>query len=162
MFDYIRNAVKRYNRIVYIRFKRGEVVIYHYPLGLRYRDEPMLAVKKKGDATIVTAIGKEVYDLKAEDTSIVVTPFDSFEREPENFDLSQKAVRHFMQKNVPFMQTLFAPRVIIHPDKSYLSEMEEHTYKELALSAGARKAVVYVGDELSAEALEGIMQNRKA
>ncbi len=156
MFSYIRNLVKRYDRTVYIRFSRGKVTFDHYPLGVHYQDEPILACKKRGDSFVVTAIGKAVYDLKPEETSVVYEPFNPFSLEPENFELAEEVVREFMQRDVPFMYRLFSPRVIIHPDKSYVGEMEKEAYKELALSAGARDAVVYVGDKLSADDVEDV------
>ncbi|MGB5964352.1 MAG: hypothetical protein WBF77_01640 [Sulfurimonadaceae bacterium] len=160
MFSFFRNLIKSSNQIVYIRFTRDKISFYYYPSDVRYEDEPILAIKKKGKKEIVSAVGKEIKDLKPEDTSIVHTPFKPFLPEPENFDLGEKVIRYLMQKGATFKGSLDAPRVIIHPDKSYVSEMEAQAYRELALSAGAREAVVYVGDELSVDEIEGVMQNR--
>ncbi|MDA3945649.1 MAG: hypothetical protein PF439_03100 [Helicobacteraceae bacterium] len=160
MFGYIRGLVKKYDRIVYIRFRNGKITFYHYPLGLRYQDEPILAVKRKGNAFVVSAVGKKVYELKEEDSSVVYEPFNPFMLEPENFALAEKVVRALMQHELSFMYRLFLPKVIIHPDKSYVSEMEAQAYKELALSAGAREAVVYVGDELSVDEIEDVMKKK--
>jgi hypothetical protein len=45
-----------------------------------------------------------------------------------------------------------SPSVVIHPTEMVdggLSEVEERTLQELAIAAGARKAVVWIGRELS-------------
>lgn len=160
MFSYFQNLKKSSKLIIYIRFRRETIEFYYYPFERVFEDESIIAVKKKGDKTYVSAVGKEVHDLKAEDTSVVRTPFSPFLLEPENFDLGEKMIRHLMQKGMPFKGNLFAPKVIIHPNKSYVSEMEEEAYKELALGAGAREAVVYVGEALKLEMLEDVMQKR--
>jgi len=158
VFSYFQNLKKFSKLIIYIRFRRETIELYYYPFEHAFEDESIIAVKKKGDKLYVSAVGKEVHDLKAEDTSVVRTPFSPFLLEPENFDLGEKVIRHLIQKGMPFKGNLFAPKVIIHPNKGYVSEMEEEAYRELALSAGAREVVVYVGDELKPEMFESIMK----
>ncbi len=159
MFDFFRKLLTSSDQIVYIRFKRESISFYYYPSGVRYEDEPLLALKKKGNRELVTAVGKEIYDLKEEDTSVVYTPFSPFLPEPENFNLGEKIIRSLMKKGASFKGASKSPSVIIHPNKSYISEVEEQAYEELALSAGAKEAVVYVGDELQPDELENIMKN---
>ncbi len=159
MFSFFRNLFSSSDQIVYIRFTRDKISFHYYPSGIRYEDEPILAIKKKGKKELVSAVGKEIQDLKAEDTSVVYTPFKPFVLEPENFNHAEKVVQYLMKKGATFKGSLVSPRVIIHPDKTYVSEMEEEAYRELALSAGARVAVVYVGDALQADTFEGILQN---
>ena len=159
MFDFFRNLFTSVEQIVYIRFARDKVHFDYHPSGLHYEDEPILAVKKKGKKEIISAVGKEVFDLPEEDTSVVYTPFKPFEIEPDNFNLAEKVIRHLMQKGADFKGALVSPRVIIHPNKTYVSEMEEDAYRELAMSAGAREVVVYVGDKLQPDDLENIMND---
>lgn len=131
------------------------MTFYHYPMQLRYQDESIIALQKKGSRTVVTAIGREVYALKPEDQSVVYEPFTPFALDPENFSIAESFVRGLIEREVPWKyRIIFAPRVIIHPDKSYVGEHEEQAYRELALSAGAREAVVYVGERLSDEGIE--------
>ncbi|MEN8147774.1 MAG: rod shape-determining protein [Campylobacterota bacterium] len=157
MFSFFRNLFKSSDQIVYIRFTRDKVSFYYYPSDVRYEDEPMLAIKKKGKKETVSAVGKEIKELKEEDTSAIYTPFKPFEMEPENFNHAEKVISYLMKKGATFEGSLVAPRVIIHPNKTYVSEMEEDAYRELAMSAGAREVVVYVGDELQVGEIEGVM-----
>lgn len=159
MFNFFRNLFKSSDQIVYIRFTRDKVSFYYYPSDVRYEDEPIIAIKKKGKKEIISAVGKEVYDLKPEDTSVVHTPFKPFALEPDNFNLAEKVIQYLMKKGATFKGSLVAPRVIIHPNKTYVAEGEEQAYRELALSAGARVVVVYVGDELQPDEIEGVMLN---
>ncbi len=157
MFGFFRKVAALTEEIVYIRFWRNKIIFYYHPSGVKYKDEPILAIKKRGKKEIITAVGEEINALAPEDTSIIRTPFQPFMTEPENFDLGAKVIRHLMQKGKNSKMALVAPRVIIHPDKTYISEMEEQAYRELALSAGAREAVVYVGQALHPDEIEGVM-----
>ena len=159
MFDFLRNLFKSSDQIVYIRFTRDKVSFDYYPSDVHYEDEPILAVKKKGSKIIVSAVGKAIYDLNPEDTSVVHTPFKPFLLEPDNFNLAEKVIEYLMKKGAVFKGSLGSPRVIIHPDKTYVAEGEEEAYRELALSAGAREVVVYVGDKLQPDEIEGVMEN---
>lgn len=159
MIGFIQNWFKKYDRIVYIRLRKGKITFYHYPQGISYEDEPVIAVKKKGKTSFVSGVGKAIYDLKSEDTSVVYEPFNPFSYEPDNLNLAVKVIRKLIEHK-SFKYSLVSPKMIIHPDKSYLSEMEEQIYRELALMVGAREVVVYVGDELQPDELEGVMQNR--
>jgi len=158
MFGFIKNWLKKQDRIVYIRIRNNVIKLYHYPQGIAYEDEAILAVKKRGKESVVSAVGKAVYDLKEEDTSVIYTPFKPFDLEPENFNLAEKLIRAQLIATGA-RKSLIAPRLIIHPDKTYVSAMEEQAYKELALSAGAREAVVYVGKKLEPDEIEAVMQN---
>ena len=162
MFDFLRKLFKPSNQIIYIRFTRDKVSFYYYPSDVHYEDEPILAVRKKGNKELVSAVGREIYDLQPEDTSVIYTPFKPFELEPDNFNLAEKLIRYLMQKGGGSKGSIVAPRVIIHPDKTYVSEMEADAYRELALSAGAREVVVYVGDALQPDEIESVMENRSA
>lgn len=159
MFDFIRGLFQREEHIVYIRFQRGKVTLHHLPGGTRYEDEPILAIRKKGGADIVTAVGREIQELRPEDPSVVVAPFDALVHDPDNFLLAAKVLSALIRKSAPAGRKLAAPKVIIHPEKSYLSEDEAAAYRELVLNAGAAEAVVYVGDRLQPEAFEAVLQN---
>jgi len=154
VFTYFRNLKKSFNLIIYIRFRRDTIELYYHPFDTTFEDEAIIAIRKKGKKEYVSAVGKEVYALSSEDTSVVRTPFSPFLLEAENFDLGEKMIRYFLQKGMPFRGGLFAPKIIIHPNKSYISETEEQAYRELALSAGAREVVVYVGKALENDKLE--------
>lgn len=158
MFGFIRNWWKKQDRIVYIRIRNNKIAFYHYPQGVEYENDAVIAVKQKGKESHVTAVGKDVFALKDDDTSVGHEPFNPFTYEdPGNFVLAEKLITALLASAPEFRRTLVAPRVIIHPDKSYISATEEQAYKELALSAGAREAVVYIGKKLQPEEFEHVM-----
>jgi len=158
MFGFIRDWWQKQERIVYIRIRNNKIAFYHYPQGIHYTDDAVLAIKKKKNDFQVTAVGKAVYALKDDDRSVGHEPFNPFTYEnPENFNLAEILIRTLLTSAPGVKQSLVSPRIIIHPDKTYISETEEEAYKELALSAGAREAVVYVGDKLKPEEFEQVL-----
>jgi hypothetical protein len=158
MFGFIRGLFQKEEHIVYIRFHRGKVTLYHLPGGVSYEDEPIVAIRKKGNTDVITAVGREIQALKPEDPSVVVAPFDALGQDPDSFLLASKVLSALIRKSAPSGRKLAAPRVIIHPEKSYLSENEAESYRELVRNAGAAEAVVYVGDRLQPEAFEAVLQ----
>ena len=158
MFTAIKNFFKEQNVIIYIRFGKEKIYLVKYPSGLVYDDLAMIAVNRQNKKkTNVSAVGRAVLELPPSDPSVVSTPFSPFNLDPENFVLAEKVVLYLLQK-VMHRTALISPRVIIHPNKSYVSEMEEVAYRELALSAGAREVTVYVGERLEPDAFESILE----
>jgi len=153
VFESIKAFFKHQDITVYIRFKNQKVYLTATPSLKSIEEFPMIAVTKKNGRFIVKAVGEAVMRLPETDTSVVYTPFSPFETEPENFELGEKVLSYLLKKVMP-KSAFVRPKIIIHPDKSYLSEMEEVAYRELAISAGAREAVVYVGKVLEHNELE--------
>ena len=155
MFAAIKNFFKKQNTIIYVRFRNDKVYLVSSPSGLEYEDLALIAVTKQTKKEKITAVGRAVQELPDSDPSVVFTPFKPFDLEPENFMLAEKMVLFLLKKAMP-KSALVSPRVIMHPDKSYVSEMEADAYRELALSAGAREVYVHVGHILEIEAFDAL------
>ena len=124
-----------------------------HPSGYSYDDMAMIAINRQGKKEKVAAVGDAVMELPENDRSVIYTPFTPFSLEPENFLLAEKSILYLLKKAMP-KNALLSPRVIMHPDKSYVSEEEQEAYRELALSAGAREVSVYVGKVLESDEFE--------
>jgi len=133
---------------VYIRFKNEKVHFSFFPEEIHYTELPLIALNKTSKKPKVTAVGEAVKELPPEDPSVVYAPFEPFEPEV-HFDLAEKTLRTLMQKEGVLRGALIAPRIVIHPDKSTLSETERQAYEELGLSIGGREVVVHVGESLN-------------
>ena len=153
MFTFVKKLFTKQDITVYIRFRNEKVYISAFPSLKSHEDLPIIAVIKKGETFKVSAVGEAVMHLPETDRSVVYTPFAPFSVEDDNFELAEKILQHLLQ-NVISKSLLLRPKIIMHPDKSHLSEMEEEAYRELALSAGAREAIVYVGKALENDELE--------
>jgi len=153
LFSGIKNFFKKQNIIIYVRFRNERIYLRVHPSGYSYDDMAMIAISRQGKKEKVTAVGSAVMELPEDDLSVVYTPFTPFSLEPDNFLLAEKNILYLLKKAMP-KSALLAPRVIMHPDKSYVGEEEEEAYRELALSAGAREAVVYTGKILEPDDFE--------
>ena len=156
MFDFIKKFTVAQNVIIYIRFKKEKVFFTYAPSGIHFDDFPILALTKKKAKVKIHAVGKAVLELPEENKAVVYTPFEPFDVAPDNFRLAEKVIQHLLKKGMP-KSALLAPRIIMHPDKTYVAEQEEQAYWELALSAGGREAAVYIGRELQVEDFERIL-----
>ncbi len=68
------------------------------------------------------------------------------------FQVAQHALRTGVKELMGGRLIAVAPRILIQPlekTEGGLSEVEERVFRELAMAAGARKVVVWVGHELS-------------
>ena len=153
MFSKVKAWFKKQDTTLYIRFKNEKVYLSAQPSGETFEELAVMTVVKKGKNLKITAVGKAVQELPEKDKSVAYAPFSPFSLEPENFELAEKFLIALLKKGLS-SSALIRPKVIIHPDKSYLSEIGEEAYRELALSAGAREVIVYVGKALENDELE--------
>ena len=156
MLGFFKKIFKVSETIVYIRFKNEKVHLSFFPQGVVLSELPIIALNKKGRTPKVTAVGKAVMELPPENPSVVYAPFEPFIPE-ESFDLAEKTMMALLQKEGVLKYALLRPRIVIHPDKSTLSEMEEQAYSELGLTMGGRDVVVYVGETLDEAGVKNLL-----
>jgi len=79
------------------------------------------------------------------------------------FGAAQTALKEAMRKVVGGGLFTASPGVVIHPlemTDGGLSEIEERVFRELAMGAGAAKAVVWLGHELSDSEVRGKLDGK--
>lgn len=82
------------------------------------------------------------------------TPFTSCRLLLGEFTVAQECLRRAFDRMVPKGLLKRWPAVLIHPVEMVddgLSEVERRVFRELAFAAGARRVVLWVGDELTPE-----------
>ena len=159
MFGILKKIFKIKETVVYVRFKNEKVHFSFFPQGVTFSELPIIALNKKGKVPKVTAVGKAIMELPVEDPSVVYAPFDPFTPE-ESFDLAEKTMMALLQKEGVLKHAMLAPRLVIHPDKSALSDNEEQAYLELGLCMGGRDVVVYVGETLDEKGVKTLLKNK--
>ena len=159
MFGLFKKLFNVTQHTVYIRFKNEKVHFSFFPEGAHYTELPLIALNKTAKTPKVTAVGEAVMQLPPENPSVVYAPFEPFAPE-EHFDLAEKTLRALMQKEGVLRGALISPRIVLHPDKSVLSEMEEQAYDELGLSIGGRDVIVYVGNTLDESAVNQLFKTK--
>lgn len=95
-----------------------------------------------------------VSDAAATEAFSPATPFTSARLLVGEFSVAQECLRRGLSKMAPKGLFKGSPAVLIHPVDMIdggLSEVERRVFQELAFAAGARRAVIWVGDELTLE-----------
>ncbi len=117
---------------------------------MSFEDEPYIALENTKKGEIVKAIGKEAKSLTSPNIR-VLNPFKHSRSFIADFMCAEKILQHgiyTMHKS----KIRPAPRVIIHQLEKTdggLTDIEERVLRELALGAGAREVVIYLGCKIN-------------
>ena len=107
--------------------------------------------------TLYVRVGKNQFRVKhiesgADTTVVASTPFTTTRLLIGQFVAAQEALKSALKQIATGRLFAPSPSVVMHPLEMVeggLSEIEERTLQEVAIGAGAGKAVVWVGRELS-------------
>ncbi len=151
MFTYIRSL---FSKDLLVELSEGKLTIKVFGSDVKYEDEPYIAVDNTNPKkSFVLAIGSEA--------KVINQPFVDISNP---FQHTRSFVADFMQAERILMhgvQTLHrsgfrsAPRVIMHQlekTEGGLTSIEDRVLRELALGAGAREVMVYLGERISTDA----------
>lgn len=115
----------------------------------KFEYPPHIAVYKADGSTFTSVIGRSV---KSYNNAQIINPFKHDRTFIANFKLAKKVLRHGMQ-SISEKAKYIAPRVIMHQlekTNGGLSDIEHHALIQLALHAGARESIVYLGAKINA------------
>ncbi len=140
---------------IYIQIWEDRIKATEINSGKIYDEKPFIAIKKnaKGEET-VTAVGSSVELLKNDSGIKVIKPFSHPRTLISNFVVAQKLLQYIIHSLSKQKQKflLISPLIVIHPMEKLeggLTQIEFRAFKELALGAGSREALIYQGPELN-------------
>jgi rod shape-determining protein MreB and related proteins len=149
-----------------IRIRRNQVSITDVATGRKWEDEPLIALSKKGNNKIISAIGAVARETGDE----LINPFDHPRVLVADFVLGEKLLQHGFQMVcygffiVPGIKWTPSPIVVIHILEELeggLSPIEAKALREMAHGAGAREVHIWNSSELSdAEIKNGFYKSR--
>ncbi len=107
--------------------------------------------------TVYVRVGRNQFRVKhiesgADTTVVASTPFTTTRLLIGQFVAAEQALKSALKQVATGRLFAVSPAVVMHPMEMVeegLSEIEERTLQEVAIGAGAGKAVVWVGRELS-------------
>lgn len=107
--------------------------------------------------TVYVRVGRNQFRVKhiesgADTTVVASTPFTTTRLLIGQFVAAEQALKSALKQVSAGRLFAVSPAVVMHPMEMVeggLSEIEERTLQEVAIGAGAAKAVVWVGRELS-------------
>jgi rod shape-determining protein MreB len=119
-------------------------------------ETPLIAIESGPKGETVAAVGTRARGLRGT-TVREINPFDHPRTVLHDFTAAEKLLRVLFERVRTGRLSLVAPRVVMHPMETFedgLTDIEKRALTEVALSAGAREAVVYDGREFPAGAID--------
>lgn len=143
--------IDRLGTTLYVQIWEKRIRVTDIRSGSIFDEAPLVAVEKKNGRSTVAAVGSRAYSVSGKNIEIV-DPFSHPRSLISDFAAAEKLLQHIFRKLVG--DTLLAPSpiVVIQPmekTQGGLTEIEVRAFRELALGAGAREALVYQGEELT-------------
>jgi rod shape-determining protein MreB len=115
-----------------------------------FEEEPYIAIENTKKGEIIKAIGKDAKSLSASNIR-VVNPFKHSRSFVADFMCAEKILQHGIY-TIHNSKIRPSPRVIVHQLEKTdggLTDIEERVLRELAVGAGAREVVIYLGNKIN-------------
>lgn len=150
--EMLKYIIGKFSPTLYIEIWEDHIKVTDMKTGATFDEKPLVAIKmnNKGFKSI-SAIGNNAIYAESEKNIKVVNPFSHPRTLLSDFEIGERLLRYIFQKLSG--NTIFkpAPAVVIHPmekTEGGLTMIEKRAFKELAIGAGARDAIIYQGQQL--------------
>ncbi|XQW85672.1 rod shape-determining protein [Thalassotalea piscium] len=149
LFTFLRSL---FSNDLLVELSEKKVSIKAFSSEISFEDEPYIALENTNKGEIVKAIGKDAKSLTSPNIR-VLNPFKHNRSFVADFMCAEKILQHgiYTMHNSKIKP---APRVIIHQLEKTdggLTDIEERVLRELALGAGAREVVIYLGCKINTD-----------
>ncbi len=147
MFTFIRSF---FSNDLLFELSENKVSIKAFSSDMLFEEEPYIAIENTKKGEIIKAIGKDAKPLSAPNIR-VVNPFKHSRSFVSDFMCAEKILQHgiYTMHNSKIRPS---PRVIVHQLEKTdggLTDIEERVLRELAVGAGAREVVIYLGYKIN-------------
>lgn len=149
MFTFIRSL---FSIDLLVELREEKISIKTFSSDISFEVEPYIALEKTKKGEIVKAIGIEAKSLVSSNTR-VLNPFKHNRSFISDFMCAEKILQHAIY-SMNTSKIRPSPRVIIHQlekTEGGLTDIEERVLRELALGAGAREVVIYLGGKINTQ-----------
>ncbi|PRC93499.1 rod shape-determining protein [Solimicrobium silvestre] len=142
-----------FKQTVYVQISAQKLTVTSPESGKFISETPWIAINKKLPVNkMVVSIGEDAYQLRGQPDTEVINPFTHPRSLFSDFTCAEYLIKSFIKKLE--IKNFFAPNpiIIIHPlvdPEGGFTQIEFRVMRELALGAGASKAIVWVGSTLS-------------
>ncbi|ARD23013.1 rod shape-determining protein [Shewanella japonica] len=147
MFTFIRSL---FSHDLLFELSENKLSIKAFSSDLSYENEPYIAIENTKKGEVIKAIGKEAKSLSGSNIR-VLNPFKHNRSFVADFMCAEKILQHGMY-TLHKSKIKPSPRVIVHQLEKTdggLTDIEERVLRELALGAGAREVVIYLGSKIN-------------
>lgn len=150
MFTLIRSL---FSNDLLFELSENKLSIKAFSSNLSFEDEPYIAIENTKKGEVVKAIGTKAKSLSAPNVR-VLNPFKHNRSFVADFVCAEKILQHGMY-TMHKSKIKPSPRVIVHQlekTEGGLTDIEERVLRELAMGAGAREVVIYLGAKIDINA----------
>jgi rod shape-determining protein MreB len=147
LFTFLRSL---FSNDLLFELSENKVSIKDFSSDISFEEEPYIALENTKKGEIIKAIGKAAKTLSSPNIR-VLNPFKHSRSFVADFMCAEKILQHGMY-TIHNSRIRPAPRVIIHQLEKTdggLTDIEERVLRELALAAGAREVVIYLGCKIN-------------
>ena len=147
MFTLLRSL---FSNDLLVELSENKISIKVFSSNIKYEDEPYIAIETTRKGEIVKAIGK----IAKRETSSKITITNPFQHPRSfigDFFLAEKIIQHGVFE-IHKSRIRPAPRIIMHQlekTEGGLTSIEDRVLRELAVGAGAREVVIYLGGKIN-------------
>jgi rod shape-determining protein MreB len=147
LFTFIRSL---FSNDLLFELSEKKVSIKAFSSDMLFEEEPYIAIENTKKGEIIKAIGKDAKSLSAPNIRVVNTLKHS-RYFLADFICAEKILQHgiYTMHNTKIRPS---PRVIVHQLEKTdggLTDIEEKVLRELAVGAGAREVVIYLGCKIN-------------
>ncbi|MDR8523942.1 rod shape-determining protein [Shewanella fidelis] len=147
MFTFIRSL---FSHDLLFELSENKLSIKAFSSNMFFEEEPYIAIEKTKKGEVVKAIGTEAKTFSAPNVR-VLNPFKHNRSFVADFMCAEKILQHGMY-TIHKSKIKPSPRVIVHQlekTEGGLTDIEESVLRELAIGAGAREVVIYLGSKIN-------------
>jgi len=150
-----------FNPVVYVKLSPDMLTVREVNSGYELSEPPLIAIARIPKERVL-AVGQEAAAIAASQGAELINPFKHPRALLSDFTVAGQVVKRFVQKaSKAAMGGIFrpAPIIVLHPlvnPEGGFTQIEIRAMHELALGAGARKAIIWHGRELSNEELSSL------
>lgn len=147
----IRNLINKWGTTLYVQIWEGRIKVTDINTNKVFDEKPLVQVEvKKNGVQTIAAIG-DAANFNS------INPFSHPRVLFADFFVAEKLLQCIIKQLIGKTPLSPAPAIVLHPmekTEGGLTMIENRAFMELALSAGARDAVIYQGAELSPASID--------
>jgi len=153
----LRQLLNKFGTTIYLQIWEKRLKLTDTRTGVVFDEKALVAIESdnKGSLSIL-AVGNSATDAIGDNIQ-VINPFSHPRVLLADFRAGENLLQYALSEILGNKTLTPSPRLVVHPmekTEGGLTMIEVRAFKELALGAGARDAVVYQGLELSVQDID--------
>ncbi|WP_323844508.1 rod shape-determining protein [Microbulbifer magnicolonia] len=136
---------------LYVQIWEKRIRVTNIDSGKIFDESPLVALEQKKNRSIVAAVGNRAASVSGKSVE-VINPFSHPRTLIRDFTAGEKLLQQIFRKLSGDTLLTPSPIVVLQAMEKLqggLTEIELRAFREMALGAGAREALVYQGEELT-------------